>query len=68
MSQVLSAKGAGWVNSYIFFGWTVFPVVFLIAPTGLGLIGSALANLLYLALDIFTKIIFNFQLAARAKE
>lgn len=50
-----------WVNSYIFFGWTVFPIVFLFAPTGLGLIGAGLANLLYLALDFYTKIVFYIQ-------
>jgi sensory rhodopsin len=62
--RVLSVKGAKskWVNNYIFFGWTVFPIVFLLAPTGLGLIGAAVANLLYLLLDIYTKIVFNIQL------
>jgi sensory rhodopsin len=63
--KVLSAKAAAsqWVNSYVFFGWTAFPIVFLLAPTGLGLIGAAVANLLYLVLDVYTKIIFNIQLA-----
>jgi len=62
--KVLSVKTAksGWVNSYIFFGWTVFPIVFLLAPTGLGLLGAGVANLLYLLLDIYTKIVFNIQL------
>jgi len=61
--KVLSGKIAEsqWVNSYIFFGWTVFPIVFLLAPTGLSLIGAGLANLLYLALDFYTKIIFYIQ-------
>ena len=63
IAKVLPAAGGRWTHSYIFFGWTVFPLVFLLAPTGLGLIGAALANLIYLALDIFTKIIFNVQLA-----
>ena len=64
VSRVLAAKreGSQWVSNYIFFGWTVFPIVFLLAPTGLGLIGAAVANLLYLLLDIYTKIIFNIQL------
>jgi sensory rhodopsin len=62
--KVLSAKTAAsqWVNSYVFLGWTAFPIVFLLAPTGLGLIGAAVANLLYLVLDIYTKIIFSIQL------
>jgi len=68
VSQVLSVKNkeSQWVSSYILFGWTVFPFVFLIAPTGLGLIGAALAELLYLLLDIYTKIIFNIQLGRKA--
>ena len=54
---------AQWANNYIFFGWTVFPLVFLLAPTGLGVIGAAVANLLYLGLDLYTKIVFNIQLS-----
>jgi sensory rhodopsin len=62
--KVLSVRTAGsqWVRNYIFYGWTVFPIVFLFAPTGVGLFGAGLANLLYLLLDIFTKIVFNIQL------
>jgi sensory rhodopsin len=64
VSQILSVSTAEseWVRSYIFFGWTAFPIVFALAPTGLGLIGTALANLLYLLLDVYTKIVFNIQL------
>ena len=58
--------GAGWTHAYIYFGWTVFPIVFLLAPTGLGLIGAAVANLLYLLLDIYTKIVFNLQLGSKS--
>jgi sensory rhodopsin len=62
--HVLSARRpeGQWVNRYVFFGWTVFPLVFLLAPTGFGLIGAAVANLLYLLLDIYTKIVFGIQL------
>jgi sensory rhodopsin len=52
-----------WVSRYVLFGWTVFPIVFFLAPTGLALIGATLANLLYLLLDIYTKIIFYIHLA-----
>ena len=64
----VGASGAEWVSNYILFGWTVFPIVFLLAPTGLGLIGAAAANLLYLLLDIYTKIMFNIQLAGASAE
>jgi sensory rhodopsin len=68
VGAVLSAETAGpqWVRSTIFFGWSVFPIVFALAPTGLGLIGAAVANLLYLALDVYTKIVFNIQLSRGA--
>jgi len=68
VSQVFSVETAEsqWVRYYIFFGWTVFPIVFVLAPTGFGLIGAAVANLLYLLLDIFTKIVFNVQLSRTA--
>lgn len=56
---------AQWTHTYITFGWTVFPIVFLFAPTGFGLLGAAVANLLYLLLDIFTKILFNIQLESK---
>ncbi len=63
--DVLSAKAPGsqWVKNYILFGWTVFPIVFFLAPTGVGLLGAAVANLLYLVLDVYTKIVFNVQLS-----
>jgi sensory rhodopsin len=59
---ILKKKEAGWINLYILLGWTGFPIVFFLAPTGIGLFGTALAMGLYLVLDIFTKIIFNIQL------
>lgn len=64
ISKVMSVKTkeSQWVSYYIIFGWTTFPIVFLLAPTGLGLIAAVVANLLYLVLDIYTKIIFNIQL------
>jgi len=64
ISKVLKAKGkdSNWVNPYIYFGWTGFPVVFLLAPTGLGVFGSVVAMGLYLLLDVYTKIIFNLRL------
>jgi len=65
VANILSVRttGSRWVRNYVFFGWTIFPVVFLLAPTGLGLIATAVANLLYLALDVYTKIVFNVQLS-----
>jgi len=52
----------GSVAKYILFGWTAFPVAFLFAPDGYGLISASTAAVVYLALDIFTKIIFYVDL------
>jgi len=62
IGMVLKSKEAKWINTYIYLGWTGFPIVFLLAPTGLALFSSAIAMGLYLVLDVFTKIIFNIQL------
>ena len=64
IGMVLKVKeeNSKWINTYIYLGWTGFPIVFLLAPTGIGLFGSAIAMGLYLILDIYTKIIFNLQL------
>jgi bacteriorhodopsin len=56
------AKESNWVNIYIYLGWTGFPIVFFLAATGIGLIGTAVALGLYMLLDIYTKIVFNIQL------
>ena len=45
---------------YIALGWNMFPVVFLLAPEVFGFISSATAAVLYLTLDMLTKIVFYF--------
>jgi bacteriorhodopsin len=51
------------VCAYIYFGWSIFPLVFFFAPEGLGIINNFVAAALYLILDIITKIIFYLHLA-----
>jgi len=58
----IRSSSSKWVNGYILFGWSLFPVVFFLAPTGLEVFGAPLAIGLYLVLDIYTKIAFNLQL------
>ncbi len=58
----LKSPNSKWVNAYILFGWSVFPVVFFLAPTGIEVFGAGIALGLYLLLDIYTKILFNLQL------
>jgi len=51
----------GWLKKYLILGWTVFPVVFLFSPEGVGMISNTIALIGYLTLDIFTKIIFYME-------
>lgn len=52
----------GPIAKYIWLGWTLFPVIFILAPDGLGIICAFWAAIGYLILDIFTKIIFYLDL------
>ena len=50
------------VAKYIVFGWTGFPIAFLLAPDGFGLITAAWAAVAYLTFDLFTKVVFYLDL------
>ena len=52
----------GKVAKYIIFGWTGFPVAFLLAPDGFGLIAASTAAIAYLTFDLFTKVVFYLDL------
>ncbi len=49
------------ISIYFLFGWSVFPLVFLISSEGLNIINNSFAGTAYLVLDLFTKIIFYIQ-------
>jgi len=49
------------ISMYFLFGWSVFPLVFLLSPEGLSIINNSFAGTVYLVLDFFTKIIFYIQ-------
>jgi len=53
------------VSKYILVGWTGFPLAFLLAPEGFGLITASTAAIVYLLLDVFTKVIFYLDLSAK---
>jgi len=55
------------IAKYILLGWTGFPIVFLFAPDGFGLISAVAAAGLFLVFDIFTKIIFYLDLHPKMK-
>ena len=61
--KLLSVKTYKWVRRYIWFGWTLFPIVFLLGPTGWGWFGAGLTSFLYLLLDLYTKVLFSIKLA-----
>jgi len=52
------------IKRYILIGWTAFPIVFMLAPEGLGLIDNILAAALYLLLDVYAKGMFYIEIAA----
>jgi len=56
------------ISPYMIFGWSVFPVVFLLSFEGYGLIENPLAAALYLALDLFTKILFYIHFSFFSKK
>ncbi len=56
------------VNSVMWFvmvTWSLFPVVWVLAPTGLGVFTTFVEAILYLALDFLTKIVFGLYISAR---
>ena len=46
------------LKAIILAGWGAFPVVFLLAPEGFGIVSGTLAAFLYLSLDVLTKIVY----------
>lgn len=57
----VKSKNKAFVLKYILAGWSVFPIVFLFAPEGYALITASTAAILYLLLDVFTKILFYIE-------
>jgi len=53
---------------FIIIFWSLFPLVFLLAPTGFGLITTFIAAILYAALDVITKLIYGLIILFRVKK
>ncbi len=49
------------IKRFVLVGWTLFPIVFLLSPTGIGILNTGIAESGYLILDIVTKIIFGLK-------
>jgi sensory rhodopsin len=53
---------------FIIIFWSLFPLVFILAPTGFGLITTFIAVIFYAALDVITKIIYGLLILFRVKK
>jgi sensory rhodopsin len=47
--------------------WSLFPVIWVLAPTGFGLISPLIESIGYLLLDVITKIVFGLYLIKKHK-
>jgi sensory rhodopsin len=48
------------IKPFIISGWCLFPLVFLLAPTGFEVLTTITSETLYLILDVITKLFFGF--------
>ncbi len=65
-----SGEDRGKVTSIMWFvlvAWSIFPVVWVLAPTGFGVLTTVTEAILYLALDFITKIAFGLYISNREK-
>jgi sensory rhodopsin len=53
---------------FIIIFWSLFPLVFLLAPTGFGLITTFIAAIIYAALDVITKLVYGLIILFRVKK
>jgi len=53
------------ISPFLWLGWSVFPIVFFLSPEGYGIIGVGISMIIYLILDIYTKIMFYFNPAMK---
>jgi sensory rhodopsin len=44
---------------YVGVTWSIFPIVWILAPTGFGILTTFVESIVYLALDLITKIAFG---------
>jgi sensory rhodopsin len=48
-----------YIKSFVIIGWSLFPIVFLLAPSGFGILQTFTTESLYLILDLITKLFFG---------
>jgi sensory rhodopsin len=47
------------IKPFVLVGWSLFPLVFILAPTGFGIFETSISAILYLGLDVLTKLFFG---------
>ena len=47
------------LKPFVFVGWSLFPLIFILAPTGFGVLTTSLSESFYLVLDLITKLLFG---------
>jgi sensory rhodopsin len=50
---------------FVILTWSLFPVIWVLAPTGIGIFATDIEAILYLALDFITKIVFGAYIITR---
>jgi sensory rhodopsin len=55
------------ILTFVTITWTLFPVVWVLAPTGLGVLNAFITSILYLVLDLVTKTAFGLYLHQKVK-
>ena len=53
------------IMCFVILTWSLFPIVWILAPTGFGIIAADIEAILYLALDLVTKIGFGIYVSTR---
>jgi sensory rhodopsin len=53
------------IMRFVIITWSLFPVVWVLAPTGLGIFPTSIEAILYLILDFITKITFGLYVSTR---
>jgi sensory rhodopsin len=52
---------------FVVITWSLFPVIWVLAPTGIGIFATDIEAILYLALDFITKITFGVYITTRKR-
>jgi sensory rhodopsin len=63
--QSVSNKNSARLVWFVTVTWSLFPVVWVLAPTGFGVFTTIVEAVLYLALDFVTKIAFGYYVTVR---